>query len=75
MLLHGINNNILIPHMYYLGLYQDEAKMIFLQIYKYIFWVWYQIQKNEKMVVHVSLSTLRFRIYIYPTEFLNGCWV
>ena len=26
MLLHGINDNILVPHLYYSGMYQDEAK-------------------------------------------------
>ena len=26
MLLNGINNNIIIPHPYYSGVYQDEEK-------------------------------------------------
>ena len=26
MLLHGINDNVLIPHSFYSGLYQDEEK-------------------------------------------------
>ena len=31
MLLIGINDNIIIPRPYYLGVYQDEAKMRALQ--------------------------------------------
>ena len=26
MLIHGINDNILIPNLYYLAVYQDETK-------------------------------------------------
>ena len=38
VLLHGINDNILIPNLYYLGVYQDETKkLIALQRDKYIF--------------------------------------
>ena len=31
MLLRGINENILISHLYYLGVYQDEAQVKALQ--------------------------------------------
>ena len=37
MLLYGINNNILISHLSYLGLYHDEPKMRALQRDKYFF--------------------------------------
>ena len=55
MLLHGINYNILIPHLSYSGLYQDEAEK--LDIYKEIniFFGLESNPKNEKMVVQISL--------------------
>ena len=37
MLIHGKNDNILIPRLSYLGVYQDEAKTITLQRDEYIF--------------------------------------
>ena len=37
MLLHGINDNILITHLSYSGMYQDEANMRALQRDKYFF--------------------------------------
>ena len=58
ILLHGINNNILITHIYYLGVYRDYAKMRALQMQKYKFWVETKPGKNWKTVVHVYPSTL-----------------
>ena len=52
MLLHGINDNIVVYHLSYTGVYQDEAKMRALQRDKY-FLVWNQTQKHYKTVVHV----------------------
>ena len=50
MLLYGINNNILISHLSYLGLYHNEPKMRALQRDKYFFgW-----EPSKKKVVHVS---------------------
>ena len=37
VLLYGINDNIIIPHPSYLGVYQYEKKIITLTRYKYIF--------------------------------------
>ena len=39
MLLHGKNNNLLIPNLSYLGMYQYEAEMRSLQKYEYVFLV------------------------------------
>ena len=39
MLLHGINDNILIPHLYYSGVYQDKEKMRAIQRDKHVFGV------------------------------------
>ena len=33
--LHGINDNVLIPNLYYLGVYQDEEKKRYLKRDKY----------------------------------------
>ena len=44
VLLHGINNNIIIPRPSYFGVYQDEAKIRVLQGDKY-FWGWDQTKK------------------------------
>ena len=75
MLLHGINDNILIPNLYYLGVYQDEAKI--LELYKEIniFWVGIKQTKTDKTAVHVSPTTLGIKIYIQLNAQLNGCWV
>ena len=57
VLLHGINDNITIPCMYYSGVYQDVAKNessksdIFLGGQN-------QTKTNDKMMVHISPSTL-----------------
>ena len=37
MILHGKKDNILIPHLYYSGLYQNEKKMRCIQRDKYCF--------------------------------------
>ena len=57
MLIHGINDNILINHLYYLGVYQDEEKR---DIYKGInnnFMLEPRTQFFDKTLVNVSLST------------------
>ena len=57
MLLHGMNDNILIPHLSYLGVYQDKAKKW--ELYKEInihILGWNQEEKTDKTVVHVSPS-------------------
>ena len=45
MILRGMNDNILIPHPSYLGVYQDKVKMRALQREKY-FLGWNQTKKN-----------------------------
>ena len=45
LLLHGINDNILIPKLSYLGVYQDEEKMKAPQRDKYTFW---GLEPNKK---------------------------
>ena len=35
IILYGINDNILIPNLYYLGVYQDESKIRAIQRNKY----------------------------------------
>ena len=55
MLLHGINDNILIPNLSYLGVYQDEEKRA-IQRDKYCFWVGIKPQK---------MTILGIKIYIY----------
>ena len=44
VLLHGINDNIIIPHPSYSGVYQDEEKMRSLIRDKYVF----GIEPNQK---------------------------
>ena len=58
VLLHDINDHILIPHPYYSGVYQDEAKKQ--ELYKEIniFGVGTKQNKTDKTVVHVTLSIL-----------------
>ena len=53
MLLCGINDNVIISHPSYLGVYQYEAKMGALQRDRY-FLGWYQTKKTDKTVVHVT---------------------
>ena len=55
ILLHGINDNILIPHLYYLGVYQDEEKNERLKKDKYVLGVGTKPLKTDKIVVHFSL--------------------
>ena len=74
MLIHGINDNIRIPHLSYLGVYQYEFNMRALQKDKYLFWVGTKPQKTDKTVVHISTSALGILKKI-PTAFLNGRWV
>ena len=73
MLLHGKNDNIIIPMLSYLGVYQYEAKKW--EIYKDIilFLGWNQTKKTDKKVVHVSPTSLVIKKN--PTAQLNGCWV
>ena len=59
MLIQGINDNILIPHLSYLGVFQDEAKKLHLYKEINVFWgLEPNPQKTDKTGVHVSLSTL-----------------
>ena len=60
MLIHGINDNILIPKLSYFGAYQDGLKMRDIQ--RDHFWggVGNKPKKTDKTVVHISPSTLRF---------------
>ena len=46
MLLHGVNDNILIYCPSYLSVYQDESKKRALRRDKYIFWVGTKPQKK-----------------------------
>ena len=58
MPLHGINDNILIPHLFYSGVYQYEAKKRNLYKDKNIVLGLKQTKKTDKTVVKFSLSTL-----------------
>ena len=58
MPLHGINDNILIPHLFYSGAYQYEAKKRNLYKDKNIVLGLKQTKKTDKTVVKFSLSTL-----------------
>ena len=71
MLLCGINDNILISRPSYLGLYQYEAfkKDFYKEIN--IFGVGTKPKKNDKTMVHVSLSKLVF-FNIIPLYFWKG---
>ena len=76
MLPRGINDNILVPHLSYLGLYQDKAKTR--EVYKgtILGGGWNQNpQKYDKIVVQISPSTLVILKYIQTTTFFNGFWV
>ena len=58
VLIHSINDNILIPFLSYSGVYWDEAKKTRdLGIDKYVLGL-EPNQKNDKTAVHVSPSTL-----------------
>ena len=61
VLLHGIYDNIKITDPSYSGVYQDEAKTRALQ--SDIFLGRNQTKKTDKMVVHVSPSTMG--IYLF----------
>ena len=59
VLLRDINDNIIIPHLYYSSVYQYEAKMRALTRDKY-FLGRNQNKRNDKREVHISLSTFGF---------------
>ena len=61
VLLHGINDNIIIPHPYYSGVYEYKAKMRSLQRDKCFFGL-EPNKKNFKMVLRVSPSTLGIKL-------------
>ena len=64
MLLCGINDNILIPHPSYSGVYQDETKKVRnLSRYKYVLGV-EPNKENWKTVVHFYLSTLDMYLFL-----------
>ena len=46
MLLYGKNDNIIIPHLYYLVVYQDEEKW---DLYKEIIFLWVGTKPQNKM--------------------------
>ena len=61
VLLHGINDNIMIPHPSYSGVYQDKAKKTrSLQRDEYSFGSETN-KKTDKRAVHVSLSRLELK--------------
>ena len=53
MLLHGLNENIIITHLSYSGMCQYEAKMRALQRYEY-FWVVTPPPPHDQTVLHMS---------------------
>ena len=57
LLLNGINDNIIIPRLYYSGVYQDKAKKELLQKIN-IFGVGTKPKKTDKTVVQISPSIL-----------------
>ena len=75
MLLHNINNNILIYHPSYPDLYQDEAKKRELQkeinIY---FWVGTKPKKTYNTVVHLTHAIINIKKQ-QPTKVLKEGWV
>ena len=74
MIIHVINDNILSPHMSYLGVYQDEVKNeSFTKINIYIFWVGTKPKKSEKR--WCTFLRQHWEIKNQITNFMNGCWV
>ena len=74
--MHGINDNKLIPHLSYLGVYQDEVKTrdLYKEINIYI-WGWNQTPQNtDKKMLHVCLPKMGIK-NILSTAFLNWCSV
>ena len=74
IMLHGINDNGPTPHLYYLDVYQDEAKK--LELYKKIN-ILRGLEPNpktDKTVVHIFQSTLG-SFNRYPIKRLKGFWV
>ena len=57
MLLHNINNNILISHPYYLGVYQYESKNES-STNRLMLLYFNQIKKNAEIAVHITHSIL-----------------
>ena len=55
MLLHDINDNILITHLSYLGVYQDKAKKWDLYKEMIYFGLEPNPPKTDKTVMHVTL--------------------
>ena len=55
-----------------MGVYQEEAKIIYLQRDKYFLWFRTKHQKNLQTVVHVSPLKLGIVLKIIPLRFLKG---
>ena len=70
MLIHGINDNIIIPHPSYLGVFQDEAKNESSNKISMFLGGWNKTKKTDKREVHGSLSTVCF--FIIPMHNLMG---
>ena len=69
ILLCVINNNILILHLSYSGVYQVELKTRALQLYKYVFGVG---TKPKKLTNSGENFSVNIGIFKYPIEFLMG---
>ena len=67
--LRSIHDSILIIHLSYLGVYQDESKIRALQINDIFGGFGTQLPKSNKTVVHVSTSTLVKYKYISHCTF------
>ena len=73
MMLHNINNNILISYPYFLGVYQDKYEKLELYQEIQIFLGWNQNKTPEETVVHVSNSIIIIGKKLSMT-FLKGGW-
>ena len=72
ILLHAINDDILIPHLSYSGVYQYEPKNEISTKRSY-FWGWNETKKTDKTVVYVPPSIFGF--LNKAATFLKVGWV